>query len=188
MKRELLFILQFDYELQRISLRKYYEVRLDVLARCIIASFSRTLNDSVTTVTIVDKNKRCLVINEGELEPHDLEDELRVAKRICELVRNKQFFSLGEVLERIIKRGNYALLILDEGGIPILEVLDALSKNYRLAIFIGGYKGFSEDIMEEIGKAMRPQVISLGRIPYLSSMCILILKYILTRGSTCLVN
>jgi len=182
--RELLILLQFDSLLEDIDLRKYYESRVDVIARCVIATFSYKLPQICTKLYIIDRDEKCLLITENDLTKRCLGNEIATAKMLVNLARYKKAIPFKDVYDEL-STGGYQVFILDESGSHYMKILNDILSKEKIAIFIGGYRGFNHKLLLKMLKLKGVKRLSLGSVSYLSSMCILILRYILLRGARC---
>ena len=183
--KKLLILLQFDGLLEDMDLRKYYELRIDVIARCIIATFSYKIPQIQTKLCIIDRDEKCLLIEENDLVDKCIRNEIATAEVLINLARCKGTISFDDICYELSSKG-YQTFVLDEKGSHYMKLLNDILSKKKIAVFIGGYRGFDHRLLLKILKLPGAKRLSLGAVPYLSSMCILIFKYILLRGAQCL--
>jgi|GEM_PF-4978151 len=158
--------------------------RLDVACRCILASL-RGRNG------IIRKNINVyLVIGKGEVlslnvENNDLkivpDSELEIARLLLKepkLIKILPYKGLCSFIDTLINQ-EYRVIVLHEKGKTWRKMLkNGILQERRIAFVIGGPYGIPKEEENEL-RAMKLDMLSLGRKRYLASECIAILNFLL---------
>jgi tRNA (pseudouridine54-N1)-methyltransferase len=176
----LLFMRKLQLDKPRFSLNALTQNRLDVLLRCISATFF--LSNSFrrdTNLFIAARDESQLLELEGSLLKGLNPDERAIAGWLRKNLRTRNNCGLQAITSGMDEfLANFStIFILDQAGTPIEEV-GSLPPGALFAI--GSHQGFSQEDKKRL-QAHGGQLISLGMPEYLSSTTISIIQWTLDR-------